>query len=276
MTTASNVEQHGKQVARRNSGVIRAAAKIGFLARGLVWMTIGLLAFRLATGHSSGKQADRSGALQEIGARPFGKFLLIVIAIAFAAYALYNLVEAAFDFENKGVGGRLLRLVRVILYASFAWTTYRFAVAAKLQNNNKQSTDFTSKLMQKPAGPLLVGLVGVILIAVGAYNARKAFGKRYEEGLRTFELSRTNEKAVGLIARVGYISRGAVFAVVGLLFIQAAMTHNAHKASGLDGALRRLLAVGYGRPLVALLGLGLIAFGVFSLVEAKYRRIETS
>lgn len=276
MTTAANVEQHGKRIARHNSGVIKAAAKIGFFARGLVWITIGLLAFRLATTPGDRKSADRSGALQEIGSKPFGKFILIVIAVAFLAYALYNLIEAAFDFEDKGVGGRVLRLVRAILYSSFAWTTYQFVSKSKLQNNNKQSSDFTSKLMQRSAGPLLVGLVGVVVIAVGLYNARNAFGKRYQEGLKTFELSETNRRAVGVIARVGYISRGAVFSVAGLLFIQAAATHNAHKASGLDGALRRLLAVSYGRPLVALLGIGLVAFGIFSLVEAKYRTIETA
>jgi hypothetical protein len=275
MTTAAHVENEGKQFIRANAGVVRAAAKIGLLARGLVWITIGLLAFRLAMGHS-GKQADRTGALQEIGSKPFGKFMLVVIAIAFAAYAFYNLIEAAFDFENKGVGNRLLRLARVPLYGYFAWTAYHFATASKIDDSNKQSVDFTAKLMQKPMGPLMVGVVGAILIAIGLYNGRQAFGKRYEESLKTFELSPTNEKAVGVIARVGYVSRGAVFSVVGVLFIQAALAHNANKASGLDGALRRLLAAGYGRPLVAALGLGLIAFGLFSLVEAKYRRIETS
>jgi hypothetical protein len=202
--------------------------------------------------------------------------MLFVIALAFVCYTLYHVLEAIFDFENKGAWGRVLRLVRAVIYGSFALAAYQFATRSKTSDNNKQSTDFTAKLMDKPAGPWLVGIVGLILIGTGIYNARKAFGRRYEEGLQTFELSRTNEKAVGLLARVGYISRGAVFAVVGVLFIQAAWTHNAHKASGLDGALRRLLAVSYGRPLVGLLALGLIAFGIFSLVEAKYRRIQTS
>jgi hypothetical protein len=275
MTTASHVGQEGKQLVRENAEVVRAAAKIGLLARGLVWMTIGVLAIRLAMGHGD-KQADRTGALQAVGDKPFGKFMLVVIAIAFAAYALYNVIEAAFDFEDKGVGGRLLRLARTILYGYFAWTAYRFAVASQLQDSNKQSVDFTAKLMQKPMGPLLVGIVGAILIAIGLYNGRQAFGRRYEERLKTFELSPANEKAVGVVARVGYVCRGAVFAVVGVLFIQAALAHNANKASGLDGALRRLLATGYGRPLVAALGLGLIAFGLFSFVESKYRRIDTS
>lgn len=275
MSTAARVEGQGKQLVRENAGAVRIAAKIGFLARGVMWILIGLLAFRLARGVGD-KKADRSGALQEIGSKPFGKFLLLVVAIAFVAYALYNLVEAAFDFEHKGVFNRVLRFARVVIYGVFAWSTIRFATAAKLADNNKQSTDFTGKILQKPAGPLLVGIVGLVLIAAGVYNAREAFGRRYSEGLRTFELSHTNEKIVGVLARVGYISRGAVFAVVGVLFIQAARTHKADKASGLDGALRRLLALSYGKPLVAVLGVGLVAFGLFSLVEAKYRRIDTS
>jgi hypothetical protein len=275
MTAATNREREGKHLIRENAAMVRAAAKIGFLARGLVWITIGVLAVRLAIGGSD-KKADRSGALQAIRDKPFGTVMLVIVAIAFAAYALYNLLDASFDFERKGAGDRLVRLVRGVLYGWFAWTAYRFASAAKLQDNNKQSTDFTATLMKKPMGPWLVGIVGLVLIAIGLYNGREAFGERYEEGLKTFELSRTNEKAVGLIARVGLISRMVVFAGIGLLFIQAARTHNAKEASGLDGALRRLLAISYGRPLVAALGVGLVAFGLYSLVEAKYRRIETS
>jgi hypothetical protein len=275
MSTAAHIEGQGKQLVQENAGAVRIAAKIGFLARGLMWILIGLLAFRLARGVGN-KQASRTGALREIGSKPFGKFMLVVIAIAFAAYAFYNLAEAAFDFEHKGAGNRFLRFCRVVIYGTFAVTTFRFATAAKLQDENKQSTDFTGKLLQKPAGPLLVAIVGLVLIATGVYNARKAFGKRYEEGLQTFELSPTNEKVVGVLARVGYISRGTVFAVIGLLFMQAARTHKADKASGLDGALRRLLALSYGKPLVAVLGIGLVAFGLFSLIEAKYRRIDTT
>ncbi|MEP7020447.1 MAG: DUF1206 domain-containing protein [Pseudonocardiales bacterium] len=275
MTTAAHVEGQGKQFAREHAGVVRAAAKIGFLARGVTWITIGILAFRLASGVSK-KSADRSGALQEIGSKPFGKFMLVVIAIAFAAYALYNLAAGAFDFDGKGAGDRVLRFVRTVLYGTGAWTAYHFATGSKVKADKKQSVDFTAKMMDRSMGPLLVGLIGVVLIAAGIYNASKAFGKKYEEGLQTFELSPANEKIIGLLARVGYISRGAVFAVVGLLFIQAARTHNAGEATGLDGALRRLLKLSYGRPLVAVLGIGLVAFGLFSLVEARYRKIETS
>jgi hypothetical protein len=251
----------------------QGAARAGYVARGVLWALIGLLALRLAFAGSGGKKADKSGALQEIGSKPFGKALLILMAVACALYAAWHLLEAALNFEDKGMAagssassGGDLHLAGVAIL--------KYALSNESGNDNKKSEDFTAKMLDWPLGAWLVAAVGLALIGAGLYNGRQATGDRFKKHLECWNSD--HAKAVDTLAKVGLFARMLVFVLVGGLFIQAAVTHDKDKAGGLDAALRRLVDWPFGRVLLGALAVGLIAFGLYSFAEAKYRRIETS
>jgi hypothetical protein len=274
MSAVTDVEQSTRNFAQRNSGWVKGAARAGYVARGVLWSLIGLLALRLAFAGSGGKKADKSGALQEIGSKPFGKVLLILMAVACALYAAWHLLEAALNFEDKGVGGRIFRVVRAVIYISLVSAILRYALSKQSGNDNKKSEDFTEKMLDWPLGAWLVAAVGLALIGAGLYNGRQATGDRFKKHLECWNSD--HAKAVDTLAKVGLFARMLVFVLVGGLFIQAAVTHDKDKAGGLDAALRRLIDWPFGRVLLGALAVGLIAFGLYSFAEAKYRRIETS
>lgn len=271
MTTA-NIKQDGKTLARDNRGWVQALMSAGYAARGLIYIVMGVLALQLALGRRKG-ETDRAGALAEIGAKPFGKALLIAMAVGFLAYALWHLLEAALNFEGEEASHRVFRVVRFVVYSVFAWSTLQFAIKSKQENGDKQSKDFTAKVFEWPAGRWIVALIGLVFLGMAAYSARQAWGDRYKEDLKTWEIPGDGQQAVETLARVGLYARAVVFALIGVFFLQAALQHDPKEAKGMDDTLRRVAEAPFGKLALSALALGLIAFGLFSLVEARYRKV---
>lgn len=271
MTTAS-VKQDGLELARDNRGWVQALMSAGYVARGVIYMIMGLLALQLALGQRKG-EADQAGALAEIGAKPFGKALLIAMAMGLAAYGLWHLIGGGLNFEGEDALHRALRMARFLIYGVFSWSTLRFALDDKQQGGDEKSKDFTAKIIELPAGRVLVALLGLVFIAMAAYAVRQASGDRYKEDLKTWEIPSSGQRAVEAVARTGLFARGFVFALIGVFFLQAAWQADAAQAKGIDDALRRVAQAPYGKVALGLLAVGLICFGVYSLVEARYHKV---
>jgi hypothetical protein len=248
-------------------------AKFGLAARGFVYLVIGWLAIRIAQGHGS-HQANQRGAVNEIAQHSYGVALLVVLGVGFAAYALWRLSEAAFGTAAEGAkrGPRVQSLVRGIVYAAFAVTTFGFIAGRSQQGQAQQQASWTARVMKHAYGRWLVGLIGLIVVAVGVGMIIEGVRKKFEKQLRMNELSGSTRTVVVRLGMFGTIARGIVFAVAGGLMVQAAVAFKPRKSTGLDGALRTLADRAYGPWLLGILAVGLIAFGLYGFAAARWAK----
>ncbi|HEU0103718.1 MAG TPA: DUF1206 domain-containing protein, partial [Mycobacteriales bacterium] len=220
----------------------------------------------------SGETADQTGALGQIAEQPFGRVVLWVGVAGFVGLALWQLTEAAVsrggedDAKRRGISAG-----KAVVYVALAWTTLSFARGGS-SSSGGTSADVTASLMESGPGRILVGLIGLAVIAVGAYQVHKGATKKFLE-----DLSGTGGGNVGTavtrLGMVGYIARGSALALVGALFVVAAVRQQPGEATGLDGALRTLREQPYGAVLLAVVALGFVAFGLYSFARAKYAKL---
>lgn len=259
--------------AASNSPAMAALARFGLAVRGFVYLVIGWLAVQIALGRRT-HEANQRGALVTLASHPFGQVLLWILGFGFGAYALWRLSEAAFGTaaEGRKAGPRLQSLVRGIVYASFAVTTFSFIAGTSNQTQSRQQETTTAKLMKHGYGRWLVGIVGVIVIVVGIGMIIEGLRKKFEKQLRMNDLHGATRTVVVRLGMVGTTARGIVFAVAGALLVQAAVRYEPAKSTGLDGALRTLADRPYGPWLLGVIALGLLAFGVYGLTTARYAK----
>jgi hypothetical protein len=231
------------------------------------------MAFQIALGHPT-PEANQRGALAEVAQHSFGIVLLWLLGVGFAAYAIWRLTEAAFGTasEGKKAGPRFKALVRGIVYGGFAVTTFSFIAGTSRQGQSQQQATMTARLMRHGYGRWLVGLIGVVVIAVGVGLIVEGVTKRFERQLRMYELTGFTRSAVVRLGVVGSVARGIAFAIAGALVVDAAVTFNPGKSTGLDGALRTLANRPYGPVLLGVLATGLIAFGIFGFAAARWAK----
>ena len=254
-------------------------ARVGYAAKGVVYLIIGFLAAKLALGQG-GAATDQRGALHTIYDQPSGKFLLLVVAIGLLAFALWSFIQAIYDTEGKGskAKGIIARIGYAavgIAYAALAFGAYQ--IATRTGSGGKSSStstqDATAKLLQLPLGVPLVVIVGLVVLGVAFYLFAKAYNAKFQNTLNLATLSAQVKKALIFLGRLGYGALGVVFTIIGFFMIVAAVQFNSQQAKGLDTALVELLQLPFGRVLLGIVALGLIAYGVYSFVEARYRRL---
>lgn len=267
------------------SPVVTGLARLGYAIKGVVYVVIGFLAFLLVTGHG-GSITDQNGALKAIYGSPlgegFGRFLMIVVTIGLFGFALWSLIQALFDTEHKGhkakgIAGRLGYAAVAVSYGLLGVVAFQIAASgspnASSRNSTSSAQNWTGLLLKQPAGVLLVILVGVVVLCITGYLLYKAYGATFRKYLNLGTLKPRTQKIVVNTGRFGYASLAVVFAIVGFFLIVAAIKHNPHDARGLDSALVELLKQPFGPWLVGIVALGLIAYGIYSFVEARYRLV---
>lgn len=258
-----------------NSKPLEYLARGGFIAYGVIHLLFAWLIMQVALGDSSG-ETDQSGALQTIGEQSGGKFLLILIIIGMVAMAIWQAFEAAIGESGpQGAGAKAERVVsacRAVLYGYFAYLAYKVISGANAsQGDSQQST--TSSLMDNTAGRWLVGLIGLVVAGIGVGLVVYGLTKKFEEHLNTGRMTASVRRTVRRLGMAGYSSKGVAYAIAGVLFVAAAVTYDAEKARGLDGALKTLASQSYGPWLLGLIALGIAAFGVYCFFQAKYRKV---
>ena len=272
----STSAEHMRTEARRasDSPAAHGLARAGLTARGVIYILIGLVAVLVALGHSA-READQQGAIQLLADEPYGLVALWLLAIGFVGYALWRLSEAAFGVtgEKNGAGPRLKSLGRAVIYAGFAVLTFKTITGAHSGSQSRQQQDLTAKAMQHPAGQWLVGIVGLIIVIVGAALVIEGFKRKFMRFLQTGQMSPRTRRVVRLLGTIGTVARGVVFALAGVLVIEAAITHNSSKSGGIDKALLTLRNQPFGEILMLAAALGLLIFGVYGLCEARWRKV---
>jgi hypothetical protein len=270
-TQIRQARQGGEKVVR--SDAFEFLARAGFVARGLIYGIIGILAIKLAVG-AGGETTNQQGALKTIAQQPFGKVLLILVAIGLGGYACWRILRALLGHGPEASDSgfeRLAGLASGIVYASLCAAAVKILIGSGSGSGNVHAK--TAGVLGWPAGTWLVGIAGAILIGVGLYQAYRGIEKEFLKDSKTEEMSPTVRKWIEAIGTFGHLARGVVFALVGVFLIKAAIDYNPNSAVGLDGALAKLAHASYGAFLLGVVAAGLIAFALFSLTDARYRRI---
>src|SRR2546421_1060792 len=259
-------------------------ARLGYAAKGVVYLIIGWLAVQVAIG-AGGKTTDQRGALQTIYEQPFGKFLLAIVIIGLIGFAIWCFLQAWFDTEGKGsdlkgIIGRLGYAIAGVSYAILAFGAFQLVTRTGTSSATKSTTtstqDVTAQLLNHSWGVAVVVLLGLIIIGVACYMFAKAYTAKFQRRLLLTGLSAQLRRGVIFLGRFGYAALGVVFSIIGIFLIVAAVQHNPHEAKGLDSALRTLAQQPFGPVLLGIVALGLVAYGVYSFVEARYRRVGVS
>jgi hypothetical protein len=264
--------------ARTGSGWYAVAARAGLVAKGASYLIVGALAAKLAVG-DGGKATSRQGALEDLARHSFGKVVLILLAIGFAAYALWRFVEAiaARSDEAKGWAKRLGSAGRGLIYAGLTFSAVKILAGSGGGGSQNEKAHETAKtVLSWPAGTWLVGLAGAAIVAAGLWNLYRALTRKFEDRWRVGEMSARARTWGGRVGVVGHLARAVVFTLVGIFFVKAAVEYDPRKAIGLDGALQKLAHASYGPFLLGLTAAGLVCYGLFSLADARYRDVSVS
>jgi hypothetical protein len=260
-------------------GFVQSAAfewlsRAGFVARGAVYAIIGVLALKLAIGQG-GKLTNQEGAFRTLAQQPFGKYLLTLLAIGLGGYSLWRLVRAAIGHGPEGADKGLDRLAALgsgIAYGAFC----AIAVEILLGSGSSSSASpkrSTAGVFGWPGGTWIVGIAGAALIGIALYQGYRGVTKKFLRESKVEEMSPRMRTWIGRIGLVGHLARMVVFGLVGVFLIKAAIDFNPQKAVGVDGALAKLQHNSYGPFLLGIVAAGLIAFALYSLSDARYRRI---
>jgi hypothetical protein len=248
-------------------------ARAGLVAYAVVHLVIGWLAVQLAFGDREGS-ASTSGAIHELAEQSFGGVLVWLVAIGMYLLAAWQVVAALFGHRDRDGADRVRKRVtsagKAVVYAVIATSALKVALGEGAGGSEKSTDTMTAKLMDLPAGQVLVGLVGAGIIAVGVGLAFKGLTDRFLRDIEGTGQGGAVVSAYTWLARFGYTAKGAALGVVGALFGYAAITHEADKSGGLDQALTEVLEQPFGPVLLTAIGLGIACFGVFCFAWARH------
>ena len=251
------------------------AARFGYAACGFIYVAIGLVAVAVALGLGE-EPTGSHGVMRFLSRQPFAPLLLATLGIGLAGYAALNITGAISDPERRGVSiiGLALRSMDILTGALYIALT--FAVLGFLVGSS-DSTDTASavaeKLLGLPFGVTMLGLIGVSLIVGSVYLFIRAAREEFGDMLDKRSLSKQTRTAIALAARAGTAARGVIFAVCGVFAVRAAMARSPHMIGDVDDALALIRQVVFGPLLLALIGAGFVAYGVYQLSKARYQRV---
>ncbi|BAY91551.1 MULTISPECIES: DUF1206 domain-containing protein [unclassified Tolypothrix] len=256
---------------------VERLGRFGYASKGIVYAIVGLLAAQVAFG-TGGKTTDTKGALQTLVEQPFGQILLALVAIGLIGYVLWRFVEAIKDPEHKGndakgLAQRISYAINGFIYAGLAYSAVQILLGSSNSGNSNSTQDWTARLLSQPFGQWLVGTGGAFVIGLGFYQFYKAYSTKFQREFNLSQLSHQERKWMIGICRFGLVARGIVFCIIGWFFIQAATQSNAQAAGGLDEALQTLAQQPYGPWLLGFVALGLIAYGIYMAIKARYSQL---
>lgn len=266
-----------RQRGRSGSGWYAWLARAGLIAKGASFGIVGALAIKLAVG-DGGRATSREGALHALAGETFGEVVLILLVIGFVAYALWRFVEAwaAPGEDAKKWAKRVGSLGRGLVYAGLAFSAAKIlAGAGGGGSQNQRAHETAATLLSWPGGTWLVGVAGAVVIGVGLWNLYRGLSRKFEDKWRTGEMGPTARRWGGRAGTVGHVARAVVFGLIGIFVIRAALEYDPKQAIGLDGALQKLAHASYGPYLLGLTAAGLLCYGLFCLVDARYRDVST-
>ena len=277
-----DVQHQAERAVREASPWIEILARLGYAAKGVVYCLVGLLAIASAFG-SRGAPTGSKGAMAELLDKPFGRVLLGIVAVGLAGYALWCFIRALFDPEHegkggKGIGKRVFQFFKGVVHASLV-----LAAVALIRGSGSGGGDdssglekWTAKLMSAPLGIWLVLIAGVSVIGYGLYQIYRGWTVKLDDQLSLGSMSPAAHTWTIRLSRFGIAARGVIFCVIGFFLALAAIRSDPTEAQGVGESLATLERQPYGPWLLAVVALGLIAYGIYEFIRAKYRRINAA
>jgi hypothetical protein len=246
-------------------------ARIGLVTKGIVYVAIGALAFMAAfkIGGQKENEADRTGAL-ELFEKTGGIWLLGLIAAGLICYALWRIIQAA-SGRSSDFKKRLRYFFSGLGYASIAITATRIILKQR-QDDGDQNQKFTAELLNQPMGEWLVAIGALIFAAIGGYQVYYALSKKYKKHVDTLNLHSNRASILLRMGKIGYLSRGIVWLILAYLLTRAAIYKNSYEAGGTGKAFEFIQDGFMGNYLLAAIGLGVAAYGIFAFTRARYER----
>lgn len=277
MPSTSSTAETAKRKVREVGQWVELVARIGYLAKGVFYVALGVLAFQIAFGGAASGGSGQRRAFQEILQQPFGRTLLILVVIGLLAYALWRLVQATVDpdYEGSDASGIVKRIgyaisgVAHIGYAILGWR-----VLAGTGGGGGNAESWTARLMSQPFGRWLVVIVGLIVIGTGLYQFYRAYSAQFMQVMQTGSMGGTARTWARRLGRAGFSARGVIYVLIGGFLAQAGWSANASEAGGLGQSFAALAGQPYGPWLLGLVAVGLIAYAVYAAALARYRRID--
>ena len=256
---------------------IERMARLGLVAKAVSYGLVGVLAIAVAVS-GGGKTTSRQGALALVADESYGPLLIGALALGFASYALWRLVEAVLDRSNegsdpKGLAQRAGYLGRAAIYGGLIFVAVQLLLGRGETSGREQEQRITARVLEWPAGRWLIGLAGAALVGAGIYNAFRALTQNFEEKWETGKMSATERRWLPRVSSLGLLARFVVFSLIGAFVVRAAYEYDPHEEIGLDGALEKLAQTSYGPVLPFVVAAGLLCYAAFSLVEARYPRV---
>jgi flagellar biogenesis protein FliO len=272
-SAASNVRYTASRAA--DSKPLEYLVRGGFICYGVIHLLFAWVAMQVAVGRSDA-ESDQSGALQNLASKPFGETMVIVVVVGMVALAIWQAFEAVIgesgERDSEAVAERVISGARAIVYLWLAWIGVRVVSGTNASQGDNQQRN-ASSLMDSTGGRWLVGLIGVVVVAVGVGLLIYGVKKKFVKHLNTMRMTPTVHRTTRRLGVVGYSAKGVAYALAGGLVVIAAVTYDPDKARGLDSALKTLAGQPYGPWLLALIALGIAAFGVFCFAQARYRKV---
>jgi len=260
--------------------VLRFLERLGYAARGSLYTVMGLLALGIALSVGGGKTTDLSGSLMVLIANPYGKLVLIVMAIGLAAYSLWGFIRAIYDPLHRGstASGYMARLgfvTSAVSYGAIVILALQILAGSGGASGDSTKTTIASILNHPGGGPLTI-VIGIIAIGVGLGQFLEAYRATFKKDLKGAEMSERERTIVVRLGRFGMFARGVIFLVIGWFLVQAGLHHDPGQVQGFGGAFMFLLGQPFGRVLLGIVALGFVALGLHSFACARWIRLMGS
>ncbi len=252
-------------------------ARVGYAAKALLYIVVGVLALQSALGNG-GQTTGSRGALTTLVRQDFGALILVVIAAGLFGYAAWRIIEAILDPEHRGTSAKGLAVrtsfaVRGIVHAALGLQAVRLATGTARGRGHAVEA-WTARLLDAPFGRWLVVGVGLAVAGYGIYQLYRAWVAKLSRQLDLASLSREAGSWLLHVCRCGIAARGVVFGICGWYLVRAGIAHDATAAADTGEALGVIAHQRFGDVLLAIVAVGLIAYGAYEIVQARYRVIR--
>jgi hypothetical protein len=287
--SSDEVGSEAAERAIRSNPAVIAFARVGWVAKGIVYGLVGILALAIVFGSQgnggsgsgsggSAQEASQSGALARIAESPAGTALLYVLAGGLVVYALWRLFTVIMPADNDAEswltrGGYL---VSAIVYSVLAWTAFTIAMSggsSQQQSEDAKVERYTRDFLDMTGGRAIVFAAGAALIVIGAVFLYKAYSAKFEKQLEHRGVGPISYRMIVVLGRIGWVGRAGMMAVIGFFLCRAVWQFDPDEAKGLDGSLRQAAGSTGGTILVIVVGAGLVVYGAFCVISAPRRRL---
>lgn len=253
-------------------------ARFGYAAKGFVYVLVGSFAL-IAAFRAGATVEDSHGALTTLLDEPFGKTMLVLTGVGLLGFVIWRFLQAFKDTENSGTGPKALInrtgfVISGMVHAGLAYQAFKLISGGHTEDGEAKARDWTARLMAQPFGRTLAFTIGAIILAWGIREFVVAWKASFMKHIRKHKVEENTLKGIRAMGRLGHFARGVVMVITGFFLGVAAKNYDPDTALGMAGALRKLQQQQFGPTLIGIVGLGLLGYGLFQFVNARYRSIR--